>query len=64
MARGLAAHRNGFDELSFFPFLGELRDYSWNSLKKDSSAAVSVAIFSIPQAIAYSLVAGLSLGSA
>jgi SulP family sulfate permease len=60
MVRGLAAHRNGFDELSFFPFLGELRDYSWNSLKKDSSAAVSVAIFSIPQAIAYSLVAGLS----
>ena len=40
-----------------------MREYSWHALKKDSSAAVSVALFSIPQAIAYSLVAGLSPSS-
>jgi len=60
MVRILTTHRREFDDLSFFPFFQELREYSWNSLKKDSTAAVSVALFSIPQAIAYSLVAGLS----
>lgn len=60
MAGWLSFAKNGFEELSLVPFLKELREYTWSSLRKDSSAALSVAVFSIPQAIAYSLVAGLS----
>ena len=60
MIRELALRRRRFDELSLFPFFKDVRSLSWQSLKGDSRAAFSVATLAFPQAIAYSLVAGLS----
>ncbi|MDP1609213.1 MAG: SulP family inorganic anion transporter [Chlamydiales bacterium] len=45
--------------ISFFPFKEELKNYSFSFLHKDSMAALAVALTTIPQSIAYSLLAGL-----
>lgn len=45
--------------LSLFPFRGEFRGYSRGSLYHDVIAALAVALLTIPQSIAYSLLAGL-----
>lgn len=60
MARTLSKRQSSFDEITFIPFVKELKGYTWAMCRGDWSAALSVAILSIPQAIAYSLVAGLS----
>jgi sulfate permease, SulP family len=49
------------DDISFFPFRKELQGYSWDTLRKDAFAAVNVALINVPQAIAYTLLAGLPL---
>lgn len=45
--------------ISFAPFLEECRGYSFSYLKDDLWAALAVALMTIPQSIAYSLLAGL-----
>lgn len=47
------------DELTFTPWKKEFLNYSLASLKKDLLAGLEVALLTIPQAIAYTLVAGL-----
>lgn len=48
-----------FDEISFTPFKKEAAGYSWSFFKQDAFAALSVALLTIPQAMAYALLAGL-----
>ncbi len=45
--------------ISFAPFKGEWKSYSFHSFRDDSLAALGVALMVIPQSIAYSLLAGL-----
>lgn len=45
--------------ISFTPFVDELKGYSFSYLKNDLWAALAVALMTIPQSIAYSLLAGL-----
>ena len=45
--------------VSFFPFIQELKDYSFSILRHDFMAALAVALLTIPQSIAYSILAGL-----
>lgn len=52
-----------FDDISFAPFKRELKGYSVSSLGKDLFAGVSVALLTLPQAMAFALVAGLPLST-
>lgn len=45
--------------ISFSPFLDELKNYSLPAFRSDLFAALAVALMTIPQSIAYSLLAGL-----
>lgn len=45
--------------ISFAPFTSELKEYNLNYLRNDLWAALAVALMTIPQSIAYSLLAGL-----
>lgn len=45
--------------ISFAPFLEEWREYSFGVFRSDIWAALAVALMTIPQSIAYSLLAGL-----
>lgn len=45
--------------IDFFTFFKDLKNYRLNFLKKDLIAAFSVALFAIPQSIAYAALAGL-----
>lgn len=45
-----------------FPFIGELRRYSWAKLRADLIAATTVSLVSIPQAIGFALILGLPPG--
>ncbi|MBU6446289.1 MAG: STAS domain-containing protein [Verrucomicrobia bacterium] len=45
--------------ISFAPFLDECREYNFSYFKWDAWAALAVALMTIPQSIAYSLLAGL-----
>lgn len=45
--------------ISFAPFIEEFRGYSFSYFKRDAWAALAVALMTIPQSIAYSLLAGL-----
>ena len=45
--------------ISFYPFKEELSSYRWSFLRDDLYAALAVALLTIPQSIAYSLLAGL-----
>lgn len=51
------------DDLSFRYFARDLENYSWHSLKSDFIAGCVVAAMTIPQALAYSFVAGLPLSA-
>src|SRR5438309_3836358 len=44
--------------LELFPALRIARESSWPSLRRDFIAAVTVALFAIPQSMAYALIAG------
>lgn len=52
-----------FDDISFAPFKKELREYSWSTLHNDLTAGIYVALLTLPQALAYALVAGLPLST-
>lgn len=49
------------DDISLTPFWGDLQTYGWESLRKDTVAGLSVALLTIPQAMAYAMLAGLPL---
>lgn len=49
------------DDISLEPLKRDLQGYSWGTFKNDARAGLAVALVSIPQAMAYALVAGLPL---
>ena len=49
------------DEISLTPLKKDLFNYSWGTLHRDAMAAISVAMLTVPQAMAYALLAGLPL---
>jgi SulP family sulfate permease len=49
------------DDISLLSFKKELTGYSWDIFRQDSMAAFSVALLTVPQAMAYALLAGLPL---
>jgi sulfate permease, SulP family len=52
-----------FDDISFFPFKNEFHGYAFSKLKGDLVAGISVALLTLPQAMAYALIAGLPLST-
>ena len=50
-----------FDDISFSAFKKDLTGYSWDFLRRDLLAAFGVALMTVPQAMAYALLAGLPL---
>ncbi len=51
------------DELSLKAFQKDFERYSWNALRSDLIAGLAVAMLTLPQALAYSLVAGLPVST-
>ncbi len=51
------------DEISLLPFQKQLIGYSWRSCQRDLMAALSVSLLTVPQAMAYALLAGLPLST-
>lgn len=49
------------DEISLFSLKKEIDGYSWEIFRRDLIAALSVALLTVPQAMAYALLAGLPL---
>jgi sulfate permease, SulP family len=50
-----------FDDISLMPIKNELSNYSWPAFRQDMFAAFSVTMLTIPQAMAYALLAGLPI---
>lgn len=53
--------RNRFDDIFLFPFTQEFKGYSMEGFSRDMGAGLSVALLTIPQAMAFALVADLPL---
>jgi len=51
------------DDISLLSFQKQLVGYSWRSCQRDLMAALSVALLTVPQAMAYALLAGLPLST-
>ncbi|KAF3362311.1 putative high affinity sulfate transporter, sulfate permease family [Chlamydiales bacterium STE3] len=51
------------DEFSFTHFINEFKGYSLDSLRKDLFSGIQVSLLTIPQAMAYAIVAGLPLSA-
>src|ERR1700722_19988430 len=51
------------DDISLLSFKKDLKGYSWGTFRQDATAAVSVALLTVPQAMAYALLAGLPLSA-
>ncbi len=49
------------DDISFSPLRKDIESYSWKSFKLDVSSAFNVCLLTVPQAMAYALLAGLPL---
>ncbi len=49
------------DDISLAPIKKDISNYSWKTFQSDSFAAISVALLTVPQAMAYALLAGLPL---
>lgn len=54
-------HNHCSDEISLLAFRKDLTGYSLDLFRQDAMAALSVALLTVPQAIAYALLAGLPL---
>jgi sulfate permease, SulP family len=54
-------HPVNSDDISLLSFKKELKGYSWPIFRQDGIAALSVALLTVPQAMAYALLAGLPL---
>lgn len=50
-----------FDDISFSPLKKDILNYSWNTFRSDAFSGLSVALVTMPQAMAYALLAGLPL---
>ncbi len=59
MANFLSLLRSGPDAISLSVLVADAKGYSFKKARSDISAAVSVALLSIPQALAYSIVVGV-----
>ena len=57
----IMANSRFFDDISFSPFKKDLESYSRQTLRQDLIAGLSVALLTVPQAMAYALLAGLPL---
>lgn len=55
------SNRQNFDDISFDCLKKDLKNYTWDYFRDDISAGLSVALLTVPQAMAYSLVAGVPL---
>lgn len=55
------AHNHCSDEISLLSFKKDLAGYSFDIFRQDAMAALSVALLTVPQAMAYALLAGLPL---
>lgn len=51
------------DEISFSPLKREIYAYSWETFRCDAVAAITVALLTLPQAMAAALLAGLPMSS-
>ena len=49
------------DDISLLPFRRDFEKYSWKYFRRDVTAGLSVAMLTVPQAMAYALVAGLPI---
>lgn len=49
------------DDISFVTLKKELSGYSWETCRQDLTAGISVALLTVPQAMGYSILAGLPL---
>ena len=49
------------EDISFSPLRKDISNYSWESLRQDAIAGLSVALLTVPQAMAYALLAGLPI---
>lgn len=52
-----------FEDISFYPFKNEFKGYGLRNLHKDLTAGISVSLLTLPQAMAYALIAGLPLST-
>lgn len=59
MAQGFSLPHTGVDELSIEPLVRDAQGYSFAKARSDLMAALSVALLSVPQALAYSIVVGV-----
>jgi SulP family sulfate permease len=59
MVQGFSLSHAGVKELSVEPLVRDAQGYSFVRARKDLVAAVSVALLSVPQALAYSIVVGV-----
>lgn len=50
-----------FDDISLLNFKKDLQGYRWNTAKQDLLAGFNVALMTVPQAIAYAILAGIPL---
>ncbi|MBA2726925.1 MAG: SulP family inorganic anion transporter [Parachlamydiaceae bacterium] len=53
--------QNSIDDISLLPFKKDLVGYRWTTFRQDLMAGLSVALLTLPQAVGYSLLAGLPL---
>ncbi len=51
------------DDISLTYFTKDFERYSWNALRQDMMAGLAVSMLTLPQALAYSLVAGLPIST-
>lgn len=55
------SHSHQAEDISFFRFKKDFEKYSWQSFQDDIVAGLSVSMLTLPQAMAYALVAGLPI---
>lgn len=49
------------DEISLYEFKKDVEKYSWDTFRQDATAGLSVAMLTVPQAMAYALMANLPI---
>ena len=64
MTQSFSLPHFGVDELSIEPLVRDAQGYSFAKARRDLLSALSVALLSVPQALAYSIVVGLPLATA
>lgn len=57
----MSFNHNSIDDISLIPFKKDFEGYRWLTFRQDLMAGLSVALLTLPQAVGYSLLAGLPL---